>query len=181
MDFDSIRRYWRLKTDKAMGVMYYITVGNLVLFGIFMVRDAYFSARCLGAALQDRKNGVTRRNYLRGEMPDNDIDNQIRDEIRINILFLTGILLFFVSLLAFPKSLLLPYVIYAVIAFCHTPKQLEARYQAYYDLFKTKTRREEFSDSLVIYGLRIEGALTRLKKSRLFSVAYVVIGVLLLF
>ena len=33
-----------------------------------------------------------------------------------------------------------------------------------FSLIKTKTRREEFSDSLVIYGLRIEGALTRLKK-----------------
>lgn len=162
-------------------VVKYVAIGLLIVFSAVQLRDGYFAAVCLRNAIRDRKNGVTRRNYLRWEMPDNDIENQIQDEIRINTLFLTGIALWLVSLLAFPKSLLVPYAIYIIIAFSFTTKVLEERYQAYYDLFKTKTRREDFSDDLVIYGLRIEGTLTKLKKSRAFSVVYVLIGIMLQF
>lgn len=162
-------------------VVKYVMIGLLALFSAVQLREGYFAAVCLRNAIRDRKNGVTRRNYLCWEMPDNDIENQIQDEIRINTLFLTGIALWFVSLLAFPKSLLVPYAIYIIIAFSFTTKMLEERYQAYYDLFKTKTRREDFSDDLVIYGLRIEGTLTKLKKSRAFSVVYVLIGIMLQF
>ncbi len=161
-------------------VVKYVAIGLLIVFSAVQLREGYFAAVCLRNAIRDRKNGVTRRNYLRWEMPDNDIENQIQDEVRINTLFLTGIALWFVSLLAFPNVLLVPYVIYSIIAFTFTTKVLEERYQAYYDLFKTKTRREDFSDDLVLYGLRIEGTLTKLKKSRAFSVVYVLIGIMLL-
>ena len=161
-------------------VVKYVTIGLLVLFSAVQLREGYFAAVCLRNALRDRKNGVTKRNYLRREMPDNDIENQIQDEIRINTLFLTGIVLWLISLLAFPKSLLVPYVIYSMIAFSFTTKVLEGRYLAFYNLFKTKTCREDFSDELVIYGLRIEGTLTKLKKSRAYSVVYLVAGILLL-
>ena len=162
-------------------VVKFVIIGLMALFSAVQLREGYFSAVCLRRALRDWKNGVTKRNYLRWEMPDNDIENQIQDEIRINTLFLTGIALWCVSLLAFPKSLLVPYFIYSIIAFSFTTKVLEARYQAYYNLFKTKTRREDFSDDLVIYGLRIEGTLTKLKKSRAFSVVYILIGIMLQF
>lgn len=162
-------------------VVKYVAIGLLIVFSAVQLREGYFAAVCLRNAIRDRKNGVTRRNYLRWEMPDNDIENQIQDEVRINTLFLTGIALWFVSLLAFPNGLLVPYVIYSIIAFTFTTKKLEERYQAYYDLFKTKTRREDFSDDLVIYGLRIEGTLTKLKKSRAFSVVYILIGIMLQF
>ena len=158
-----------------------VIIGLMALFSAVQLQEGYFSAVCLRRALRDWKNGVTKRNYLRWEMPDNDIENQIQDEIRINTLFLTGIALWFVSLLTFPNSLLVPYSIYSIIAFSFTTKVLEERYQAYYDLFKTKTRREDFSDDLVIYGLRIEGTLTKLKKSRAFSVVYILIGIMLQF
>lgn len=159
----------------------YFMIGLLALFSAVQLREGYFAVVCLLRALRERRIGVSKRNYLRWEMPDNDIENQIQDEIRINTLFLTGIALWFVSLLTFPNSLLVPCVIYSFIAFSFTTKVLEERYQAYYDLFKTKTRREDFSDDLVIYGLRIEGTLTKLKKSRAFSVVYVLIGIMLQF
>lgn len=162
-------------------VVKFVIIGLLVLFSAILLREGYFAVVCLLRAFRERRIGVSKRNYLRWEMPDNDIENQIQDEIRINALFLTGIALWFVSPLAFPKSLLVPYAIYIIIAFSFTTKVLEERYQAYYDLFKTKTRREDFSDDLVIYGLRIEGTLTKLKKARAFSVAYVLIGIMLLF
>lgn len=159
----------------------YFMIGLLALFSAVQLREGYFAVVCLLRALRERRIGVSKRNYLRWEMPDNDIENQIQDEIRINTLFLTGIALWFVSLLAFPKSLIVPYAIYSIIAFNFTAKGLEARYLAYYNFFKTKTRREDFSDELVIYGLRIEGTLTKLKKSRAFSVVYVLMGIMLLF
>ena len=163
-----------------MSPAYWISFGVLAVLGLARLRETWFSILSLRHAIREKRNGVTKRNYLRWEMPDNDIENQIQDEIRINILFLTGIALGYASLFAFPTNLLIPNAIYAVIAFCSEKGSLEERYLAFYDFFKAKTRREDFSDNLVIYGLRIEGALTRLKKSRIYSVVYVLIGVLLL-
>lgn len=159
----------------------YITFGVLAVLGLVRLRETWFSILSLRHAIREKRNGVTKRNYLRWEMPDNDIENQIQDEIRINILFLTGIALGYASLFAFPANLLIPSVIYSVIAFCSEKGPLEERYLAFYDFFKTKTRREDFSDELVIYGLRIEGTLTKLKKSQVFSVVYVLMGIIMLF
>lgn len=164
-----------------MSPVYWIAFGVLAVLALVRLRETYFSIRSLRHAILEKRNGVTKRNYLRWEMPDNDIENQIQDEIRINILFLTGIALGYVSLFAFPANMLIPNAIYAVIAFCSEKDALEDRYLAYYNFFKTKTRREDFSDELVIYGLRIEGALTRLKKSQVFSVVYVLMGIIMMF
>ena len=154
-----------------------------VLISCYLIRDAFFSIICLVNALKNRKQGLTKYNYLRWEMPNNDIENQIEDEIKINVLFLVGILIWFLTLLFYPNNIMFIYLVYAGLAFCFSKDKLnlQNRYGDYYELFSQKKSVEEFSTDLVVYGLRIEGTLTKLKKAQALSIFYVLIGCILMF
>lgn len=148
---------------------------------IYAARSFYFACVCLSQAIKSKQIGVTKYNYLRWEMPNNDIENQIQDEIRVNILYIIGILLWWLTIALYPNSLLLVYSLYSFAVLYHVKLSngLEKRYLDYYEVFKTKKKREDFSDDLVDYGLRIEGTLTKLKKTYAISFFYIVIGLIL--
>lgn len=152
-------------------MIYFFFIAAAIV-SVMAIREGYFSATCLANACRDRRNGITHFNYLRYEMPHNDIEHQIEDEIGINILYLSGLVMWFVSLFTLTRPFLPMYIAYlaaAVVFYILRRTRLSERYSEYYDLFSTKKNREDFSDLLVIYGLRIEGTLGKLKKSLIFG------------
>lgn len=155
-----------------------LTFAVIILFSAVLGRKLYFSALCLWNAIRGSRIPLTKYNYLRWEMPDNDIENQIRDEIRVNILFIAGILIWFASILLHSLNLLPLYLLYFPMAFGIESSPIRKRYEDFRAFFSTKLRREDFSDHLVFYGSRIEGTLTKLTESRVLAVLFVAVGIL---
>lgn len=165
-----------------LNVLFFIAV---IAISVFFLRKLYFAGVCMTRAIKSKQIGVTKRDYLRYEMPNNDIENQIEDEIKINMLYIVGIALWPVTLMFFDNAsmLLIIYSIYGILVFMHIKlaKGLQDRYNEYYNVFKTKTKREDFSDELVTYGLRIEGTLTKLKETYALSIVYIAFGFIMTF
>lgn len=87
------------------------TIAALVVFAA-LIKDTILSGRCLLLALTERRNGVTRYNYLRWEMPTNDIENQIEDEIKVNAAFVAGSFLWLLTVVVHSGFLMIPYALY---------------------------------------------------------------------
>jgi hypothetical protein len=165
-----------------MNILNFLTIVLIILITAVFLRNIYFATFCLIRAIKCKSEGISKYNYLKWEMPNNDIEGQVNDEIKVNILYITAFLLWILSLIFFPKSLLLIYSIYALIVSYHIKlsKGLEKRYSDFYDVFKTKTRVEDFSSELTSYGARIEGTLTKLKKTYVLAIFYCVAGIILI-
>ena len=159
------------------------TIAAMVVFAA-LIKDTILSGWCLLLALAERRNGVTRYNYLRWEMPTNDIENQIEDEIKVNAAFVAGSFLWLLTVVVHSGFLMIPYALYACYVFGNysdMKDRLGKRYEDFYELFSSINRREDFSDDLVVYGARIEGTLTKLMKCRLTAVLLVMLGLVIIF
>ena len=167
----------------AMGVINIFEIIFAIIISIIFLKKTYFASICLMRAIKCKQEGVSKYNYLRYEMPNNDIKGQIEDEIKVNILYITAFLLWIVTLVLYPKSLLIIYSIYCLIVAYHIKleKGLVKRYSDFYEVFKTKEKVDDFSSELTSYGSRIEGTLTKLRKSYAFAIFYCIVGIILKF
>ena len=143
----------------------------LIVVAVCLVfaKDTLFAIRCLLIAIENKKNGVTKYNYLRWEFPDNDIEGEIEDEIVVNSVFISSTVLWILSAIFQSAWLLIPYAMFAFAVFivCSgAEKRLSERYNGFYEVFSEKKNREDFSDDLVLYGSRIEGTLTKYIKCK---------------
>ena len=166
-----------------MGVVNIFEIIFAIILSIIFLKKTYFASICLTRAIKCKQEGVSKHNYLRYEMPNNDIKGQIEDEIKVNILYITAFLLWILTLILYPKSLLIIYSIYCLVVayYIKLEKGLVKRYSDFYEVFKTKEKIDEFSSELTSYGSRIEGTLTKLRKSYAFAIFYCIVGIILKF
>lgn len=167
-----------------MGVVNIFVIIFVIIVSIIFLKKTYFASICLTRAIKCKQEGVSKYNYLRYEMPNNDIKGQIEDEIKVNILYIIAFLLWILTLILYPQSLLIIYSIYCLIVaayYMKLEKGLVKRYSDFYEVFKTKEKIDEFSSELTSYGSRIEGTLTKLRKSYVFAIFYCVAGIILMF
>ena len=147
---------------------------------LILMRDTLFAIRCLLIAIENKRNGVTKYNYLRWELPDNDIEGEIEDEIIVNSVFISSSILLILSAVFQSPWMLILYAIFAFVVFAvcaGTAKRLNDRYNHFYDTFSKKKRREDFSDDLVLYGSRIEGTSTKYAKCKAMVFVFAALGI----
>ena len=147
---------------------------------LIFAKDTLFAIRCLLIAIENKKNGVTKYNYLRWEFPNNDIEGEIEDEIIVNSVFISSTVLWVLSAIFQSPWMLILYAVFAFAVFvicAGADKRLSERYGDFYELFKEKKNREDFSDDLVLYGSRIEGTLTKYTKCKVMVFMFAALGI----
>lgn len=87
-----------------MGVVNIFEIIFVITVSIIFLKKTYFASICLTRAIKCKQEGVSKYNYLRYEMPNNDIKGQIEDEIKVNILYIIAFLFWILTLVLYPPK-----------------------------------------------------------------------------